>query len=547
VTTVDPRRKVKSKDEREQLLFDRARGEHFAGLDDQYAQLDYMYDRAKADLDRQWSESERRANLLEQGRAQLSGQAMADANDQVATAKAREAELKAKAAGRPPPPTETLDDVYQPVNAGASSPNPTQIPVTAIGPGGPQGVMQAQAGGGAGDEGIPPWLVSGRTQTDTGTRDFGAGVFMPDSSVRSTVDVQQNAPTADAAMRARALMERAQYTSGVAESRLRAERVGQMLAAGQGDPRVAALGVAMLQSLPPEEQQMAMEFAGSFQGKEATGTARVRLQGEGGKPSLVPGYMAPPGSVGFDDVPRTTNNLTVNNPGTPTMGMRTALQTEITEAGATADGLNASLSRFQPEYLTLRKRYVDVPVARLKEKITGRPDTDAGLEDFSAWAADTSNLLTKYISDTTGAVFSVPEGERLGKRIPKIDDSVSEYLGKTKSLVEELELGVIRNALFLHEGFGDPAITRILDSTHMQVRPDGTVDVAGAKSRIPLNRAYLHGKLNEAVAMRQRQFEAQGMSPEDAARAADAWANSPEGFNLGSVPRVPRALEDYQP
>jgi hypothetical protein len=538
---LDPVQRAKHREEREKLLLEGAKGRVFSQLDSRYDDLDHQYDRARAALDQEYSHVEQRMGLIEQGRALRSGQERANAKAEVAAAK-----NAAKAAKERGTPTTVLEDLYQPIDPRGGSGNPAQIPVTSIGAGGPQGVQQMAGGVGA-SQGIPDYLVSGRLQQETGPEELITGVNQPVTRTTATTDIEQNAPTADAMVRAQALLERARYTTGVAQSTARAERVGQMLAAGQGDPRVALLGQAMLQSLPPEEQQMAVEFAGSFQGKEATGTSRVRLQGPNGTPQLVPGYMAKPGAQGFDDVPRTNVSMTNIMPGVPTMAARTAIQGDMRATSATADSLNSALQGFRPEFLTLQKQWVDVPIAKLREKVTGRPEEDANLRAYADWAASTSRFLTDYIKEKTGAQFSNKEAERLLDGIPNMNDSISSYAGKVDSVMRELRMATIRNALMLHDGFGDATIKNILDSTQVQVGPDGSVDVSGILDRMPRNEAYLNSVLNREHARKRDEFQAQGMDPRAAAQAADAWVQSPEGFGLGNLPTMPPALEQYLP
>lgn len=504
---VDPVTKAKLRQEREKMLLQGVRDQALSALDSRYAALDHQYDMVKANLDKQYADVEQRVGLLERGRALRGVQEMGQAKAQVAEAKA----AAAASTGSPALPSETLDDLYQPVNPGQQVANPAQLPVTSIGPGGPQGVQMAKAEpAGPADGGVPPWLVSGRTMSETGTRDFGAGIFMPDTATRSVVDVAQNAPTADATIKTQAFLQKAREAAALAQTNALVERVGQMLAAGQADPRVAALGEAMLNSLPPELQSQAVQVAGALQGKEATGTSRVRLQGPGDNPVLVPGYMAPPGATGFNDRPQTNVNVSnVVMPDVPTMPTINDLQAQAVGATRSIDSLARIAETYQPAFLTYRGK-IKASIGDIMSKAEAdlSPEEREFRTQYGRFKSAVGTNLADTIRAATGAQMSDREWARFQQFMPNESMSPERFAGAWQQAMTTAMYSVARANYFAQGGFGDEQMESIIGRVPQDTLL-GAVPLDSVKGLIQAHK----GTLEEQLTMR-------GVAPVDARKQA---------------------------
>lgn len=485
-------------------------------FDSAIAHLDYAKAQREADDMMRRAAIEHRYSLLDRGRALRSGAEERQAKLEVAAQKAAEKEAKAKEAGKPPPPTENLDDLYQPVEPNAQSPDPAQLPISSIGAGGPQGVQMGKAREYAQSMGfdVPDFTVAGNQQSTTATRNFGAGIYMPDTTVQSNIGIRQNALSPGDALRSTTFLLAAREKLRQAEVEKQLDRVAEIGAAAEVDPRMGILYDALTANVDPGTRADLDRRVLAKRGVGLTTGPRETAMGEGGKPESVPRNLMPVGAELWRRGPDQTR-VSVSNvvmPDVPTPSTQTALQARATAGVRSIDTLSEISRTFDPTFLTYR--------GKIKGKIgdiMSKAEADLSPEErdfrtrFARFRAATGVNLADTIRATTGAQMSDREWERYQKFMPNEDMSIEQFVGAWQEAMTLAMLAVARANYLAQGGFGDKNIEGVIGTVPDDVLYDKTVPLDSVRSLIREHQ----GTLEEQIRLRSP-----GLSDAEVKRAA---------------------------
>lgn len=151
--------------------------------------------------------------------------------------------------------------------------------------------------------------------------------------------------------------------------------------------------------------------------------------------------------------PLATASITMPSEIKLTTGTATDAQKTVLNTRDLLSGFNEMEQDFRPEYLTLPEQAVQGGVAMAERLgIPLNPDMKAGLEEYTAFARNTTHQMNEYLHNMSGAAITPQEATRLQSEMPNMGDSPSQFQSKMQAVMKEARSKVARYSYALQHG-----------------------------------------------------------------------------------------------
>lgn len=189
----------------------------------------------------------------------------------------------------------------------------------------------------------------------------------------------------------------------------------------------------------------------------------------------------------FADFLTTTRPQTTVSVGSPnvtlTTGAATGLQNRTLQTQDLLSRLDSIASGFNPEFLTLEgqiRQDLNAFRERALESIGIGELSSAerqSLAEFTAFKRDTTNNLSRFVQELSGAAVTEQEARRLAQSLPTLDDGPTEFQAKLQGAIRDAQRALARNNYALTQGLnpldtGIPlsGIDAFIDRTGQQIQ-----------------------------------------------------------------------------
>ena len=137
-----------------------------------------------------------------------------------------------------------------------------------------------------------------------------------------------------------------------------------------------------------------------------------------------------------------------------TKPVQTDLENMLIAADRTLEDMGSVAANYDPSFTTIPVKVKQAFVAGVEMVLPGaiNAPTQEKLAKYTRWRSGTLDGLNRYIKDITGASMSLQETVRIEKSMPSEKDSDTEYINKSRRVVQQALQARARAQFFLQNG-----------------------------------------------------------------------------------------------